>query len=319
MDLFRIHSDDFGSLRRVTLLSTKTKERVSILPGYGATVHELSLQKDGKVYEFLEAVQSEKEIRKVRWFRSAKLIPFPNRVNDGVYTFEGEIYRLPINFPLQHHANHGFIYDKPFSVVEQKTGKTFASLALEYKSQGELQGYPFSFHVLIRYTLRQGKGFECFTSITNSDKRNIPVGDGWHPYFMLGGKVDDFSLAIPPARKIEVNERLIPTGKKREFLEYCSFTPIGKRFFDDGFILKKSESGIAKTLLRDPRRDLTLTVWQETGKGKYNYLQVFTPPSRASIAIEPMSCATNAFNSADGLTILKPGAFFKARYGVMLR
>jgi len=314
-----MHSDTIGSLRRITLLSSETKELVSVLPDYGATVHELVLQKNGKAYELLEAAQTEKEIRKVRWFRSAKLIPFPNRVNDGVYTFEGKIYRLPINFPLQHHANHGLIYDKPFSVVEQKTGETFASLALEYKSQGELQGYPFSFRVLIRYTLRQGKGFECFTCITNTDKSNIPVGDGWHPYFMLGGKVDDFSLAIPPARKIEVNERLIPTGKKQEFSEYRSLTPIGKRFFDDGFILKKNKSGIAKTRLRDPRRDLTLTVWQETGRGKYNYLQIFTPPSRTSIAVEPMSCATNAFNSRDGLTILKPGAFFNARYGVTLR
>jgi len=59
-------------------------------------------------------------------------------------------------------------------------------------------------------------------------------------------------------------------------------------------------------------------ICQETGKYKYNFLQVYTPPHRKSIAIEPMTCAPNAFNNEQGLIILAPFESFSASWGISM-
>ncbi len=61
---------------------------------------------------------------------------------------------------------------------------------------------------------------------------------------------------------------------------------------------------------------LTINIWQQTGKWKYNYLQVFIPPSKKSIAVEPMTCAADAFNNKMGLIILNPKKSFSTSCGV---
>jgi aldose 1-epimerase len=55
----------------------------------------------------------------------------------------------------------------------------------------------------------------------------------------------------------------------------------------------------------------------------YQFLMVFTPDAipevarrRRSIAIEPMTCAPNAFRSGDGLVVLRPGESWNGRWGV---
>ncbi|MCB0643138.1 MAG: hypothetical protein KDC44_15925, partial [Phaeodactylibacter sp.] len=52
--------------------------------------------------------------------------------------------------------------------------------------------------------------------------------------------------------------------------------------------------------------------------GKYNFLQVFTPDHRQSIAIEPMTCNVDAFNNREGLIVLKPGEAHAASFGLRL-
>ncbi|MGH3050560.1 MAG: aldose 1-epimerase family protein, partial [Gaiellaceae bacterium] len=60
------------------------------------------------------------------------------------------------------------------------------------------------------------------------------------------------------------------------------------------------------------------TVWLDE---QYGYAMVFTGDplpdvARRSLAVEPMTCAPNAFRSADGLLKLEPGASFAAEWGI---
>ena len=116
----------------------------------------------------------------------------------------------------------------------------------------------------------------------------IPIGDGWHPYFKTSGKVENLWLKLPTNRKIEVNKRMIPTGKKTLCNKFSALSKIEKHQFDTGFALSKKR-GIMSTELQDKEKNYSIILWQETGKMKYNYLQVFIPPSRNSIALEPMT------------------------------
>ncbi|MFW6209687.1 MAG: hypothetical protein ACOC7X_13390, partial [Spirochaetota bacterium] len=51
----------------------------------------------------------------------------------------------------------------------------------------------------------------------------------------------------------------------------------------------------------------------------FAYSQVFIPPTRSSIALEPISAATDAFNKPElGLRVLAPGAEAEGRVSVLV-
>lgn len=314
--MFRIDEEKFGKLTRLKLVNIESREHVSVIPGFGANVNEIVLSKKELNYSILDGAKNYSELIKNKWYKGAKLIPFPNRILDGRYTFNRKSFRLPINFRSQKHAIHGLLYNQKFTVKDRTVSKKSSSILLEHLYLGRTDGYPFKFRVHIKYTL-SGGGFECNTVIKNEHSAKIPIGDGWHPYFRLKGSLADTLLRIPSTRQIEVDSRNIPTGEIRPFEKFSSLSKIADEEIDSGFQLRK-RNGLAETELVDQEHDLKLTVWQETGEMKYNYVQVFIPPSRKSIAIEPMTCNINAFNNGEELIILKPKSTFDATYGVRL-
>lgn len=314
--MFRIDEEKFGKLTRLKLVNIESREHVSVIPGFGANVNEIVLSKKELNYSILDGAKNYSELIKNKWYKGAKLIPFPNRILDGRYTFNRKSFRLPINFRSQKHAIHGLLYNQKFTVKDRTVSKKSSSILLEHLYLGRTDGYPFKFRVHIKYTL-SGGGFECNTVIKNEHSAKIPIGDGWHPYFRLKGSLADMLLRIPSTRQIEVDSRNIPTGEIRPFEKFSSLSKIADEEIDSGFQLRK-RNGLAETELVDQEHDLKLTVWQETGEMKYNYVQVFIPPSRKSIAIEPMTCNINAFNNGEELIILKPKSTFDATYGVRL-
>lgn len=315
-NMFRIDDEKFGKFTRIKLVNTNSMEHVSVIPDFGANVNEIVLSKKALNYSILDGAKNYSELIKNEWYKGSKLIPFPNRILDGRYTFNRKSFKLPINFQSQKHAIHGLLYNQKFTVKDRTVSKKSSSILLEHLYLGRTDGYPFKFKVHIKYTL-SGGGFECNTVIKNEHSAKIPIGDGWHPYFRLKGSLADMLLRIPSTRQIEVDSRNIPTGEIRPFEKFSSLSKIADEEIDSGFQLRK-RNGLAETEIVDQEHDLKLTVWQETGEMKYNYVQVFIPPSRKSIAIEPMTCNIDAFNNGEGLIILKPKSTFNATYGVRL-
>ena len=316
--MFKIKNIKFGKFTKIKLINTYTKEYLSIIPEFGANVNEIILNKNNIKYSILDGAKNYNELAKNEWFKGAKLIPFPNRINNGKYKFNKKIYQLPINFSIQKNAIHGLLYNKKFAINKKNLRKNTGSVELKYTYKKEIPGYPFSFKALIKYFLIKNKGFKCVTTIKNIGKSAMPIGDGWHPYFKTREKIDNLLLKIPSKHKIQINNRGIPTGKLTLFRKFHRLAKIGKQNFDAGFLLIKKER-ITSTEIYNPKINLKIIVWQETGKMKYNFLQIFTHPSRKSIAIEPMTCNIDSFNNKKGLIVLKPKQFFKASYGVYIR
>jgi aldose 1-epimerase len=314
----RITSEPFGKFRRVRLINDALGESVSIIPEFGANINELVLSKGGKSHSIILGYKDCDELVEHRGARSAKLSPFPNRIRNGKYSFNGKEYALPVN-PRHGHAIHGLIFNKEFAVKERKSTKSYASITLQYDYRHELEGYPFDFSLEIKYTLNKN-GFKCETTAINTGSTEMPFGDGWHPYFRMPEKVDDFILKIPAKTTLEVDERMIPTGAKGVIDKFLTAARIESQQFDTGFVVEGEKGRMQKvaTELYDPSKEVKIIVWQEAGPGKYNYIQLYIPPSRECIAVEPMSCAANAFNSKEGLIVLSPGGKFSAKYGVRL-
>ena len=311
--MFDIETIKLGKFIKYRLLNIDSGERVSLISGFGGNVTEIVLNKNGTEHSIIEGLSDDEITAGNKRFKSTKLIPFPNRIENGRYAFNGKSYQLPINYET--HAVHGLIMDKTLEVLGTETDNNQALIKLRYCYDGSIPGYPFRYEAIITYSLLKERGFACDTDITNVDSVPLPIGNGWHPYFRTKGKVDKLQIKIPSEFRIEVNE-LIPTGKLIPE-EYPDAVAIGKKKYDTGFVLA-AKGGRISTEVYDPELDIKIVVWQETGNRKYDYLQVFIPEDRNSIAIEPMSCAANAFNNKMGLIVLKPGQSFNASYGVYL-
>ena len=270
--MFKILKKKFGKFTKVKLLNCDSNEYITIIPEFGANVNEIVLGKNNSLFSIIDGDKNSNELVKNEWFKGAKLIPFPNRINNGIYLHNDVEYKLPLNFIAQKHAIHGLVYNKPFKITKNKVTKSKAILTLEYTGN-KLIGYPFNFLVSITYIL-SSKGFKCITSITNNDNLQIPVGDGWHPYFIMNRKVNDLFLKIPSTKKISVDNRMIPTGKVVMMKRFSRLNQINKQNFDTGFIISNAKKKIAITEIVNKILGITIQIWQETGKNKYNYLVV---------------------------------------------
>lgn len=314
--MFKIQEDSLGRLTQLELHNVLTGEYATIIHDHGTTINELVLNVNGKNISVLQSSNDSKTITNKEWFKGAKLSPFPNRIAGGKYSFNGESYKLRTNDSKGNNALHGFVFNKPFELVGHSEGQFECSAEFSYAHNGKDAGFPFPFKINIEYVFSQD-GLECETNIVNTGTTPMPLGDGWHPYFKTGTKADRLQLCLPKAKLVELDDNLIPTGKLLEFKDFedC-LVAIGNREFDTCLALETNGHDTTYFELYDPDRDISLSIWQESGPGKYNYVQLYIPQDRQSIAIEPMTCAPDAFNNNMGLITLQPGEKFNGKYGV---
>jgi aldose 1-epimerase len=317
--MFHIEEKKFGDYIQYHLKNDTTAEYALVIPSFGGLLNQVALAKNAKVYELLDASDTYEELLTEgrSKFKGSKLFPFPNRIVNGQYSFENKVYSFPVNFPHENNAIHGIMLECNFSVLQKKVSEEHAVLIIQYKTKGNEAGYPFKVIITIEYVLAENS-FSAKTSIENVDDKNIPVGDGWHPYFKTGTKVDDCILTLPVECSYEVDSRMIPTGKTIDETIFKKPTRISDSHFDTNYKLAPGESKTASVRLKDPILNITIILWQEAGIGKYNYLQIYTPSDRKSIAIEPMTCLTNAFNNNEGLIVLKPDDKSDFLFGLIL-
>ena len=306
VEMYTISSEKFGRFVRYEISDDDTEGSVAIIPDYGGMVHSLSLNLDGTLHQVLESDPTDEAILKSNFYRGAKLLPWPNRIRDGCYVFQGNTYSLPVNDPERNAALHGLLYNKRMEVLETRTDKHRGLLILGYEFDGSDPGYPFNLRVELHYRLDRG-GFSCETLAENIGEQDLPFGDGWHPYFVMQKPIDELRLELPVKEEYVVDDQMIPLGRAPFHFDGSLDTVD----FDKGFLV--SGKGVSK--LMDPKAGKSIVLSQSDA---YPFLQVYTHPSRRSISIEPMSAAADAFNSRDGLVVLKPGQRWRGSYNVRL-
>lgn len=281
--------------------------RIEIIPGMGARLNSFKVSVNGSLLDVIDGYTSPNELATEYYSKSSLLAPFPNRIADGRYMFEGKEYQLSINKPDEHNAIHGFVSDKAFSVVRSDECPEGYELVLQYQSDG-VEGFPFPFEITVTYLFTDDDRLNIKTEVKNTGDASIPIGFGWHPYFTTGADVGNLTLKLPPVKQLEADSRLIPTGAMAEVNDWAVPEKIADAVFDTGFEFISENREVVLS-------DDYLTITISCGEG-YNYLQVFTPPWRTSIAIEPMTCAANAFNNKLGPRILQPGSGFSAEFEI---
>jgi aldose 1-epimerase len=287
----------------------------TIVPSVGAMLHALRVKWNEEDFNVIEN-DSPSEISSESagvWFKGVKLSPWPCRIPKGKYRFGKKEFKLSRMFK-DGTSLHGLLYDQPFQLVDEFINEDSAGIVLRYGYEGADPGYPFTYQCEVKYAIHPGRLLEVETTILNLSDEEIPIADGWHPYFQLGGKVDEWEMNFPAISMVEFDERLIPTGLLVPYQKFNEPRVIGKTNLDNCFFLKIQEFKPICTL-RNPANNLAVHFYTNPA---YSYLQVFIPPHRNSIAIENLSSAPDAFNNLMGLIKLQPGnsRSFKVFYQV---
>ena len=293
-----------NGLNLVFLKDEKSGTEVAVLPEFGALLHGFSIHTGQGLVNIVDHYNSYEQAKgKIdATFKSARLSPFTCRVAEGKYCFEGKSYRFKKKF-ADGSAIHGLLYNKPFSLISESASESSAFLTLEYHYDQDDEGYPFQYSCQVRYELFAENLLLIQATVSNLSERRIPIADGWHPYFVLGGKVDDWLMHFNASHMVSFDDNLIPTGELKEFDDYKEPRRIGPAFMDNCFVLD-SDNALPSCELFNPENKLKISFFPDKS---YPYLQIYTPEDRKSIAIENMSGAPDCFNNHMGLLLLEPG------------
>ncbi len=299
--MFTVTQKIENGFSKIILKDKKGKCSAEILPECGAILNVFNIATHGKSLNIIEGYESMDDFIEhceSNGFRSAKLSPFVCRLKNGTYFFKKKEYKVS-GFYIEKHALHGLIYRKSFSLVKIKKLKESAWVLLRYKYRADDKGYPFSYNCEIKYELKKNNRLNITTTIINKGKSKIPVSDGWHPYFTLGGNIDNLLMQMKVSGKLVFNNELLPTGKTEIFKQFEKPAPIGETIFDNCFKVKKGAKNVFQ--LTNTKNGVSLKIQPQSN---YPFLQIYTPPHRKSIALENLSAAPDALNNKMGLTIL---------------
>jgi aldose 1-epimerase len=248
----------------------------------------------------------------------APLIPWPNRLGDGRYRFDGAEHRLALSEPEKGNAIHGLLRWRPWQASERESNRVVMSTRLHPQP-----GYPFALEVSIAYELGD-EGLTVATTALNACELACPYGAGQHPYISPGeGLVDDCLLELPAqTRVVTDDERQLPTGLEPvdgSELDFRDPRRLGDIRIDSAFTdLTRDAGGRAVTRISRPDGS-RVELWVDE---HYPFIEVFTGDGlapqrrRRGLAIEPMTCAPNAFQSGQGLVRLEPGQSLTAHWGI---
>ncbi len=315
--MYILKKSNIGDYKTIKLVNENTNEFVEIMSGFGAGINDFQLNINNKLLSVIDGYKSSQEIKDchLTTFKSSKLSPYSNRIKNGQFTFNNVFYQLDINFPSENHSIHGLLHDKDFEILDTKLTENEAIIELFNTYCGEQSGYPFNYSINVRYLFKD-MSVSCETIIQNLSDTPIPIGDGWHPYFTTGTPVDELYLRMPSKQVVDIDKNnMIPNGEFLPFSEFIKMEKISDRFIDSSFSVK-SANVLFRTSLFDPSKNLMIKVWNETGFRKYNYIHLYIPPHRKSIAIEPTSSPPNSFNSETDLIVLRPKEKISLSWGV---
>jgi aldose 1-epimerase len=250
----------------------------------------------------------------------APLIPWPNRLADGRYQFDGSDFQVALTEPEKHNAIHGFVRWRPWKAAHIRDDRVTMATTLY-----PLQGFPFTLDLRIDYRVGRD-GLSVVTTATNVGGEPAPYGSGQHPYLSPGvGLIDACTLQLEADTRIVTDpERQLPVG-----VEPVTGTPYD---FSTGRVLGDLEVDYAFTDLHrdgDGRAWVLLTgsdnrtvkLWVDRN---YPIVELFTGDTlapdrkRRGVGTEPMTCPPNAFQTGEHVIRLEPGETATSSWGVTL-
>jgi aldose 1-epimerase len=249
--------------------------------------------------------------------RGQLLIPWPNRLHEGKYTWDGAEHVAPIDEPAGQNAIHGLTRWRNWTPAERT--ESSVTMRLDLRPQ---PAYPFSLELSARHELSDD-GLRVTMSATNVGDLDAPYGCGAHPYVTVGtDRIDEATLTVPANSWLPTGPAGIPREREKvegSAVDFREPRRIGSDHLDYAFTnLQRDSDGWVRLRVTGPDRGVEL--WLDEAFG---YLEVFTGDTvpeeerrRRSIAVEPMTCPPNAFVRGEGVVRLRPGDTHTATWAI---
>lgn len=281
----------------VELANSKNKSYAKIHLNHGASLHELTLNENIIIADLHPLTYSDT-------YASSILFPFANRVKDGAYSFNEKSFQLAINQKEENNALHGLVYNKTFKLTKQDISKESASIELVYNETKTSKGFPFTYSIILKYTLCENN-LGLHLSVKNTDEKTFPFTLGWHPYF-LSADLHNSSLNFDSTKKLQFGERNITESIKD--IEQTETFHVKDKQLDDCWVLNSNT-----IQFNTPSYNLEIS-----SSAKNNYLQLYTPPHANTIAIEPTTGVSNSLNNKIGLQTLNPRDSYSLNWNIKI-
>lgn len=292
----------------------EASDYTATVTGIGASLRNLRFRGRDLVVPF-----SSQELRP--HYRGAILAPWPNRVVDGRYTFQGTDYQLPLTEPERGHALHGLAAWLDSAVIERCPSRVALAMIIEPQN-----GYPFRVRLVVTYEL-DVVGLHIDVTATNLGDRDAPFATAPHPYLVAPyGQLDDWVLSLPASKVLTVDpDRLIPSGLQpvadHDFGGFDFREPrnVGSTKIDHAFTdLSRDAAGMAAVTLTDQFHRGVRMSWGATSPWvKIHTADLLEPQmNRLGLAVEPMTAPPDAFNSELDVPQISPGATVGVRWTI---
>lgn len=248
--------------------------------------------------------------------RGQQLTPWPNRIRDGKYTWAGAEHQLPLTEVAKGNASHGLVRWALWELVAQAD----SSVTLAYRLHPQ-PGWDHHLHLHTSYVL-DDSGLVVTATARNVGAAAAPFGYGAHPYLALGATpVEEAILRIPADTWVEVDERSLPVATHAvddTSMDFRLARAVGAEVIDTAYTgVQRDDDGLWRVGLTTPDTG-TISLWAD---GAFPWLQAFTGiahqrKGRPGVAVEPLTCPADAFNSGESLLTLEPGDEWTGTWGI---
>lgn len=210
------------------------------------------------------------------------LLPYANRIAHGSFEWRGVSHLLPRNFGDHPHVLHGTGWQSRWAVIEQAGD----SVLLEHRHSGV--SWPWSF-VARQHFLIDQDGFSIRLELTNLADQAMPIGLGFHPYFLRDeGTLLKASLGAPWRSDADC----LPTvrGAVGELGDWSvPAPPVADRLIDHCFAANSTTTRIIQ-------HDMTIIM---TASPNLGWLHLYMPEDAGFFCAEPVSHMPDALNRDD--------------------
>lgn len=251
----------------------------------------------------------------------AVLAPWPNRVAQAQYTYQDTEYQLEVTEESTGAALHGLIGAVDFTIERQRDHEVHLTGSIPASA-----GYPWKLDVVLMYRLADKLGLTS-TLMTryNADAAadaetaadqavTAPFGAGFHPYLTAADAPLKACRLKLPAATVAVTKpsgTVVRTTPVAGDLDLTTAPLLAGLSIDHAYT-DLPEGGWSAELSHGPSglvvRMISDTPWAQVYTGERI--------QRAGIAVEPMTCPPNAFNTGENLVHLEPGQWHRVGYSI---
>lgn len=247
--------------------------RLQILPQLGGSILSLSSASGQPVLRPVELT----EVQSSSQTSCFVLMPFSNRIGGNRFSFADQTVHLAPE------ARHGIVRNRTWSC--HQVSEQHLRLGFSYDGS-DTSAWPFAFSAQLEYILH---GPHCDISLSlTSQSPNMPAGIGLHPYF-ASAESHPPKVQFGAELYYPTSSDLLPTSEARAVDEVQDYRQ-PRLVAAQTDRVYTAWDGIAQLIW--PERSLTITA-----DNSYSHLVLFAAPD-GSVALEPVSHATDAFNLA---------------------